>query len=438
MQSSKPSIIFVNQPEQIIDEALKSQIKKKKVEDSFDLSKILENLHAINIFESFRKYVPLSQYEQQGEEYYKLKSEQNVQKYMKLLDGTAHIIVEVRNDEGLLLNQESKDRSLKISLFNEESNHFTGYHYACLFLEEGEEAWFIFDDGYTTPFSFVNTLQSYQKDIETQSVSKVYKIKLEKLKLQVKKREFKEGQEITQEERKIIRQEEIENLKLQNQELQHKKEDITEKYFRQGKFNEAFQKYQKLEIHTENIYNKYAKFIEDTQEDIITIKALKIQIAQNKTVAAMKAKLYSKACESAQELLKLDPENQKMLYAQAKSLYKLSYFDQAYVELQQYIKKFPDDAQTKLDFEQYINTCKQKLEQSQKNQAKNYKKIFENMEQEEQKEKLRKLTQKSIDESLKQDKEIIINKILNKDGYEFNTEFDLIQNLDEDSSQNNI
>ncbi|KAL4489392.1 hypothetical protein ABPG72_002688 [Tetrahymena utriculariae] len=436
MQPSKPSIIFVKQPEQIIDEALKSQIKKKKVEEPFDLS-ILENFQAVEIAKNFRKFIPSSQYEKQGQEYYKIDSEKVEQKFIKYLDGVAHIIVEVRNDEGLLLNQESKDRALKIQLFNEESNHFAGYHYACLFLEEGEEAWFIFDDGYTSPFCFAKTLLSYETNIEAQSINKIYKIKLEKLKLQIKKREFKEGQVITQEDRKIMRLEEIEILKSQTQQIQDKKRDITEKYFRQGKFNEAFQKYQKLELHTENIFNKYVKQIEDTQEDMVVIKQLKAQIAQNKIVAAMKSKLYQQAFDSAKEQLTQDPENQKMLYAQAKCLYKLSYFDKAHGLLQEYINKFPNDTETKSDFELYINVCKQKLEQSQKNQAKNYQKIFANMEQEQERERIRKLNQQSINENLKKEKEIIIKQIINQDGYQFGTEYDLIQNLDEDKTQNN-
>ncbi|KAL4439149.1 hypothetical protein ABPG74_008924 [Tetrahymena malaccensis] len=434
MQPSKPSIIFVGQPEQIIDEALRSQIKKKKVEETFDLS-ILENLHSVDIAQNFRMFVPLSKYQQQGEEYYKIDSEKVEQKFKRFLDGTAQIIVEVRSDEGQLLNQESRDRPLKIQLFSEESSHFAGYHYACLFLEEGEEAWFIFDDGYTSPFCFAKTLLSYETNIQTQSVSKIYKIKLDKLKLQVKKREFKEGQELTQEDRKIIRQEEIENLKSQMQDIQHKKEDIAEKYFRQGKYEEAFKKYQKLELHTENIFNKYAKFIEDTQEDMIVIKKLKMLIASNKIVSAMKQKYYQQAYDGAVEQLNLDPENQKMLYAQAKCLFKLSYFDKAHTLLQQYIQKFPDDQGAKNDFESYISICKYKLDQSQKNQAKDYQKIFEKMEEEEEKEKIRKLNQKCINENLKKEKEIIINKILHKEGYEFNSEYDLIQNLDENTTE---
>ena len=168
---SGPKLLFVDNPQDKIEEEMRDQRNKAKIVKQVIDFDFLDDMEKIYIKDNFSKYMDTEAYAKANKSLCDINSEETLKKFSRILDGYGEISFTSYNEKGEMISDGSVGRHIKIHLFNEEDDHYMGFHFAVLCMEGstkkekdvrfvwlflvdllvGEESWFLMNDAYTSP-----------------------------------------------------------------------------------------------------------------------------------------------------------------------------------------------------------------------------------------------------------------------------------------------
>lgn len=148
---SGPKLLFVDNPQDKIEEEIRDQRNKAKVVKQVIDFDFLDDMEKIDIKDNFSKYMDKETYAKANLSLCDINSEESLKKFNRILDGYGEISFTSYNEKGEMISDGSIGRHIKIHLFNEDDDHYMGLHFAVLCMEVGEESWFVMNDAYTSP-----------------------------------------------------------------------------------------------------------------------------------------------------------------------------------------------------------------------------------------------------------------------------------------------